>query len=178
MAGIVAAVGLGITAAASIGQMVSGAVKTSRAKKALQNYQRQELKTVTDDLRVSTLGAELQAREASRRFSTSVDALQASGVRGVVGGLSRVEAGQQRVNQSIAADLDRQQAQIEKMRAMDRQRIQGMVEQRESQDIAGLGSQMGAGQQQVQAGMGGLMQAGVSAADAASQGAFDGLFKQ
>lgn len=173
MAGVIAAVGLGISAAASIGQMVSGAVKTSRAKKALANYQRQELKTVTDDMRVSTLGAELQAREASRRFATSVDALQASGVRGVVGGLSRVEAGQQRVTQSIAANLDQQQARIEQMKAKDRMRVQAMQEQREQQDIAGLGSQLGMARQQTQAGMAGLMQAGVSFAEADAQNAFD-----
>ena len=173
MAGVIAAVGLGISAAASIGQMVSGAVKTSRAKKALENYQRQELKTVTDDMRVSTLGAEQQARQAQQRAVSTIDALRSGGVRGVVGGLARQEAMQQNLNMKIAADLDRQYTGIQRIQAQDRQRVQAMQERREMQDLAGLGSQLGMARQQTQAGMSGLMSTAVSATDAAAQGAFD-----
>lgn len=42
-------------------------------------------------MRVSTLGAQLNTREAQRRFATSVDALRSGGVRGVVGGLGAQE---------------------------------------------------------------------------------------
>ena len=174
MAGVVAAVGLGIAAAASIGQMVSGAVKTSRAKKALRNYQRQELKTVTDEMRVSTLGAEQRARQAQQRAVSTIDALRSGGVRGIVGGLGRQEAMQQNLDRKIAADLDRQQKAIEDAQARDRMRVQAMQERREEADIAGLGSQLGMARQQTQAGMSGLMQAGVSTASAAASGAFDG----
>ena len=173
MAGVIAAIGLGVSAAASIGQMVSGAVKTSRAKKALQNYQRQELKTVTDDMRVSTLGAELQARQAQQRAVSTIDALQSGGVRGVVGGPPPPQAMQQNLNQKISADLDRQFTNIQRIQAQDRQRVQAMQERREMQDLAGLGSQLGMARQQTQAGMSGLMSTAVATTDAAAQGAFE-----
>lgn len=160
---LIAAIGLGVSAAGSIGQMISGASRARKAKKALENYQRQELKNVTEGLRVSTLGAEMQTQEAQRRFATTVDALQSGGVRGLVGGLGAAEQQQQQVQQQIGANLDQQQAQIERMRAQDEARIQGMQEAREQQDIAGMGAELASGRQTMNAGLTGLMQTGLSA---------------
>jgi len=148
--------GLAIGAVGSIAQMISGASRANKAKKALENYQRQELKNVTAGMRVSTLGAELQTQEAQRRFATTVDALQSGGVRGLVGGLGQAEQAQQQQQQQIAADLDRQQTQIETMRAQDEARIRGMQESREQQDIAGMGAELAAGRQTLNAGISGL----------------------
>lgn len=150
------AIALGISAAASAGQAIAGEVKRSKAKKALQNFRRQELKNVTEGLRVSTLGAELQTQEAQRRFATSVDALRSGGVRGVVGGLGRQEQLQQSQQQQIAAGLDMQQVAIDRARAADEARIREMTEFRESGDIAGLGDEMAYGRQQAQQGLQGL----------------------
>lgn len=157
-------VAAGVAAAGSIAQAVSGATRASRARKALENFQRQELKNVTEGMRISTLGAELQTQEAQRRFATSVEALRAGGVRGLVGGLGAVEQQQQAAQQQIAAGLDIQQQEIERMRAQDEANIRSMQEQRESSQIAGLGAEMAAGRQQVQAGLQGLVQTGLSAA--------------
>lgn len=123
-----------------IAQAVKGAKDASRyaqAKRDLINN-RQELSNITEGMRVSTLGAEMQTQEAQRRFATSVDALQAGGVRGVVGGLAQQEQMQQRLQQGISADLDRQQAQIEQMRAQDEGRIRQMKESREEFKIGAL----------------------------------------
>ena len=160
----IVAAGLALSAGASAAQAVSGAVRTNRAKKALENFQRQELRNVTQGMRVSTLGAELQTQEAQRRFATSVDALRAGGIRGLVGGLGAVEQQQQAAQQQIAAGLDIQQQQIEQMRAQDLANIRAMQEQRESAQIAGLGSEIAAGRQLTNAGITGLAQAGLSAA--------------
>ena len=157
------AIALGISAAASAGQAIAGEVKRSKAKKALQNFRRQELKNVTEGLRVSTLGAELQTQEAQRRFSTSVDALRSGGVRGVVGGLGRQEQLQQSQQQQIAAGLDMQQVAIDRVRAQDEARIREMTELRESGDIAGLGAEMAYGRQQAQQGLQGLANTAASA---------------
>lgn len=148
--------GLAIGALGSIGQMISGASRAKKARKALENYQRQELKNVTEGMRVSTLAAEMKTEEAQRRFATTVGALQSGGVRGLVGGLGAAEQAQQQQQQQIAADLDRQQTQIEQMRAQDEARIRGMQEARESQDIQGLGAELAAGRQMVNAGITGL----------------------
>lgn len=160
----IVAAGLAVAAGASAAQTVSGAVRTSRARKALENFQRQELKNVTEGMRVSTLGAELQTQEAQRRFATSVEALRAGGVRGLVGGLGTVEQQQQSAQQQIAAGLDIQQQQIEQARAQDLANIRSMQEQRESAQIAGLGAEIAAGRQQVNAGLTSLGQIGIAAA--------------
>ena len=143
-----------------------------KAKRALENFQRQELRNITEGMRVSTLGAELQTQEAQRRFATSVDALRSAGVRGVVGGLGQQEQLQQRQQQQISADLDRQQQQIEMMRAQDEARIRAMQEQRESAQIAGLGSEMAQGSRMAQAGLGGLASTGLAAYQIESLGGF------
>jgi hypothetical protein len=92
------------------------------------------------------------------------EALQGAGVRGLVGGLGRVEAGNQMMNAQIAADLDQQQRQIDMSLAQDMANIRGMQEQREMQDIGALSSQYNAGQQMFMAGLGGIAQTGMSAA--------------
>ena len=157
------AIALGISAAASAGQAIAGEVKRSKAKKALQNFRRQELKNVTEGMRVSTLGAQLNTREAQRRVATSVDALRSGGVRGVVGGLGAQEQLMQNQQASIAAELDRQQVMIERMRAQDEANIRSMTEFRESGDIAGLGEEMAYGRQQAQQGLQGLANTAASA---------------
>lgn len=143
-----------IAGGAALAKGISGAVQASKARKALEGFQRQELKNITEGMRVSTLGAELQTQEAQRRFATSVDALRSGGVRGVVGGLGQQEMLQQSEQQRIAAGLDMQQRQIEMMRAQDEARIQGIQEQRESFDIGRLAGQQAAGRAQLSSAIG------------------------
>ena len=146
------AIALGVTAAAGAATAISGAARAKRAKKALQNFKRQEL-SQTEGLRVSTLGAELQTEAALQRQATSVDALQAGGVRGLVGGLGRVEAAQGQQQRQISADLDRQQMQIERMQFQEAQSLRQMQESRENFQIGALMSEQQAGQQAVTAGL-------------------------
>ena len=143
-----------IAGGAALAKGISGAVQASKARKALENFQRQELKNITEGMRVSTLGAELQTQEAQRRFATSVEALRSGGVRGLVGGLGQQEQLQQRQQQQIAADLDRQQQQIEVMRAQDEARICAMQEERETFDIGRLAGQQAAGRAQLSSAIG------------------------
>lgn len=154
--------GAALTAAGSAGNMIKGAKRAKDAQKALNNFKRQELKNVTEGMRVSTLGAELQTQEAQRRFATSVDALRSGGVRGLVGGLGQQEQLQQIEQQKIGTGLDQQQVAIDQMAAQDEQRIRQMQEQRESSAIAGLGSEIAAGKAQQQQGIAGIAEAGMS----------------
>lgn len=146
------AIALGVSAAAGAATAISGAARAKRAKKALQNFKRQEL-SQTEGLRVSTLGAELQTEAALQRQATSVDALQAGGVRGLVGGLGRVEAAQGQQQRQISADLDRQQMQIERMQFQEAQSLRQMQESRENFQIGALMSEQQAGQQAVTSGL-------------------------
>lgn len=144
-------------------QAISGAKQRRDAKNALENYQRQELENVAEGLQVSTLGADLQREEQARLASSQVGALQGAGARGLLGGLGRVEAGNQMMNREIAANLDAQQKQIDQMYAQDQANIRGMQEQREMSDIAGLSSQYNAGNAMMWQGIGGIAQSGMSA---------------
>jgi len=143
-------------------QTIKGSKEKRNAESALENYERQQLENVQKDRTVSTLGADLQKEEQARLASTQVGALQSGGVRGIVGGLGRVEAGNQAVNKAISADLDAQQKQIDQMYAQDQSNIRSMQEQREQQDIQGLSSQYNAGNQMMWQGIGGLAQTGIS----------------
>lgn len=162
MSGVIA--GVSVAALGGAAQILSGSKRAREAKKALKNFQRQELKNVTKGMRVSTMGAELQTKEAQRRFATSVDALSSAGVRGLVGGLGQVEQQQQIQQQQIAANLDQQQIGIDRMAAQDEANIRQMQEQRENQAIQGMGAELAAGRAQVASGISGIAQAGVSMA--------------
>lgn len=134
--------------------MIQGAKQRKDAKNALDNYKRQELKNVAEDLQVSTLGADRQREEQARLSATQIDALQGAGTRGIIGGLGRVEAGNKAVNADIAANLDEQQKQIDAMKAEDDARIRGIQENREIGDINALSSQYNAGNEGFQQGIG------------------------
>jgi len=143
-------------------QAIKGAKDARDAKRALENYERQELSNIAEGLQVSTLGADLQREQAARLASTQVSALQGSGTRGVIGGLGRVEEGSQQLNRQIGAELDAQQKQIDQMYAQDQANIRSMQEQREQQDISGLSSQYNAGNQMMWQGIGGIAQTGMA----------------
>ena len=171
----IAAASAGVTAAGGIAKSIIGAKQASDARKAIENYQRQDLQNVYADVGVSTLGSDLQREVLSQATATGIDALQRGGVRALVGGLGGVQ--QQNIQQSrqIGADLDRQQQDINRLRASDQANIRGLQEQRENADLAGLGQQLNVGQQNLFSGIGDFAQSASSAAgiiqgDAASYG--------
>jgi hypothetical protein len=156
-------------------QAIKGAQQQRDARQALENYNRQDLENVAEGLQVSTLGADLQREEQARLASSQVEALQGAGARGLLGGLGRVEAGNQMMNREIAANLDAQQKQIDQMYAQDQANIRGMQEQREVGDISALSSQYNAGNAMLWQGIGGIAQSGMAALSGGlGKGAVDG----
>lgn len=145
-----------VSAGIGIAQAFKGAKQAKQAREARQALMdnRQELRNITEGMRVSTLGAELQTQEAQRRFATSVDALRSGGVRGLVGGLGQMEQQQQFQQQQISADLDRQQQQIEMMGAQDQARIRDMQESREEFNIGVLAGEEASGRERMMQGIG------------------------
>lgn len=152
----------GIGVAMGLAQAIGGARQARKAREALENYQRQQLTNVADELSVYTKGAELQREESARFGASAVDALQEGGARNLIGGLGVMQQNQQQMNRQIGADLEMQQARIDQVRAQDSQRIQGMQEAREQGDINALSSQYNAGRQEMWQGLGGVAQAGIS----------------
>jgi hypothetical protein len=162
--GIATAITGGLGVGMGIYQTIAGAKEKRDAQKALENYKRQELKNVQKDRTISTLGTDRQLQEQARLASTQVSALQGGGTRTLVGGLGRVEAGNQNVNQQIAANLDMQQKEIDAAIAQDDANIRAMQEGRENADIEGLSSQYMSGKQDQNTGLGNIvMGAGMAA---------------
>lgn len=151
------AVAGGLGAGMGLFQTIQGAKQAKEAKQALDNYERQELTNVADGLQVSTLSSDLQREEQARLSASQVDAAAQSGTRGIVGSVGKIEAGNQRLNREIGADLDKQQKDIDQMKAQDEQRIQGMTEQRQNSDISALSSQYSAGEQMKYSGLGNII---------------------
>jgi|9_EtaG_2_1085328.scaffolds.fasta_scaffold00090_29 hypothetical protein len=158
MAGVILAASL--AGAAAITKGIMGITQTAKANKALDKFKRQELRNVTEGMRVSTLEAQFNTQEAQRRYDTAVDALRSGGVRGIVGGLGRQEMLAQNVQQRASAGLDQQQVMIDRMRAQDEARIRGMQEQRDSFDQQVLLGQKAAGRQATMSAVGDLASAG------------------
>ena len=149
--------GLGAAIIGGIGgiaKTILGASQASKARKAINKYERQELTNVYGGLSVSSLGADLQREELARATATGVSALQQSGVRGLVGGLGRLQAGNIQQSRQIGSDLDLQQKEIDRLRARDEARIRHMQERREEEDLRGLGQQQMVGQQNLFSGIG------------------------
>lgn len=147
-----------IGAVGGIAKSIMGAKQARQARKAIDAYDRQELTNVYGELSVSTMGADLQREELARATATGVQALQQGGVRGLVGGLGRLQAGNIQQSRQIGADLDIQQKEIDQLRAGDEGRIQQMTERREEADLAGLGQQLMVGQQNLMSGIGDIAQ--------------------
>lgn len=166
VATVTAIVGLGMATYKTIDENN----KKKKAARALKNLEQPELKNVADGMEVSTLGADSQREEQSRLAATQVDALRGAGTRGIFGGLGRVEAGNQKVAANIAADLDMQQKEIDKIRANDDQAIRGIKEDRHNANVAALSSQYNAAQDGQNQGMANMLQAGAMAAQNYSAG--------
>ena len=154
--GIASAVSGGLGVAGGLYQMINGAKEKRQAAEALNSYQRQQLENVYDNTAVSTLGADRQIENQARLASGQIAALQGGGARTLLGGFGKVEAGNQNVNQQIAADLDQQQKQIDFARAGDQANIRSMQENREQNDINALSSQYMAGKQDQNTGLGNM----------------------
>ena len=152
-----------IGGAASAFQAVKGAQEANAAKDALNNLKLPEWQNPYANLQVSTLGADLQRQESQRTAASNIGALQGAGVRGLVGGVGRVQGEQQQLDQQIAADLDRQQKEIDQQKAQAQMQIQGVEEQRYRSDVAALSSQVNQGTQMMWTGIGGIAESALAA---------------
>lgn len=150
--------------------------EAAAAQKAIDNYDRQELLNAYAGLSVSTFGADLQREELARATATSVSALQQAGIRGLVGGLGRVQSINALQSRQIGADLDVQQKAIDQMRAQDETQIRQMMERREEQDLAGLGQQLNVALQNRATAQSDITQGLFGIAGAALGGGFGNLF--
>ena len=149
-------------AALGAAESIAGFIQARKARKALENLDIPELNNVYQNMRVSTLGSDLQRQEQARNSMANVEALRGAGVRGLVGGLGRNTAQNQLVNSQIGAGLDQQQTAIEQMIAADNANIRAMNENRYAQDVNALSTQYNQGQKMGWGGLGAIAQSGMN----------------
>lgn len=152
-----------IGGATSAFQAVKGAKEASDAKDALNNLKLPEWQNPYANLKVSTLGADYSRELSQGTAASNIEALQGAGVRGLVGGVGRVQDTAQAYNNQWAADLDKQQKEIDQQWAQAQMQIQGVGEQRYRSDVAALSSQVNQGNQMMWAGIGGIAESALAA---------------
>lgn len=155
---------------ASATQAIQGAKQAKDAENALNNLKLPEWQNPYENMQVSTLGSDLQRQESQRTAASNIEALQGAGVRGIVGGAGRVQGQQQELDKQIAADLDRQQKELDQQKAQAYMQIKGIEEQRYRSDVEALSSQVNQGNQMLWTGIGGIAESGMSAISANSKG--------
>jgi hypothetical protein len=157
--------------------MVMGGIQSAKASKEKKRIAKEAaamkdpaLTNVADGMQVSMRGADLKTEQQARLAANQVGALSEGGTRSLMGGIGRVTAGNQSVNDGIAANIDEQETNIQNIRAQDEGRIQGAKEQRQQGKLAALSSQYNAASDAGAQGMGQMIQGAGMAAGAASGG--------
>lgn len=157
---------VGLSAASSISQIISGNKTKREAEADIDGYDRQELNNEAENiLKVRTEAQDFKANEYDQTFANALDILQTSGSFGNVSSLINQNT---QAKQTIATDIQSQRNRIDQAKLQEQQSIRSITETRQSQDLAGLGAKAGYGQQQAQQGFAGLAQTGVTALSAAA----------
>ena len=146
----------GIGAVGGIAQTIIGAGQARKARKAIENYDRQEITNLSEGLKVSTKGADLATQELARTNATTVSALKAGGVRALMGGLPKIQEATIKQAAQIGVDLDEQIIDVQRQEIAGAEKARQMIERREEADLAGLGQQMNVGQQTMASGLAGF----------------------
>jgi len=153
------AVATALAITAGIGLAANGVKAFSAHKRKgdleneLNNYERQELVNAHENRRVSTVGSDIMQDQSSRTTATMVDALRQGGIRGIFGGLPKVQAYNNKTSMDMRNYLDAQQIGIDKDYAVDEMRLRQIRENRDNQNIAGLSSGIDAANQDMWSGI-------------------------
>lgn len=137
----IAAVGVGM----SVAKGISENNKRKEYEKAINNYDRQELKNPYEDLQVSRKGTDLALQENAQNSANMVEAMQGGGINGL-GMLSQIQSNTNDLNQQVTANLDQQYINNENKKAEGEAMVMQMQERREEGDLAGLGNAMATAQ--------------------------------
>lgn len=140
-----ASVGNAVGVAGGISKHFEGKRMQKRAQKFIDNFEWQDLKAFSEDEQVSTLGSDLKTEQANMGAATQTEALRTGGQRALVGGLGKVEAGRNIVNQENAANLDQKQATINAKIADQKTQNQATNEKRQGDELAGYGQMLNTG---------------------------------
>lgn len=159
--GTTAAIIGGLGAAGGAAQSIIGANQARDARRAIDNFQRADLVNPAENLRISTLGADLQREQANRAQSNIIDAIRMGGSRAIIGAAPALAAQSNLLNREIAAGLDQQMLNREAAIADGAFRVQQLQERRDEADLRGLGNLYNVGQQNLFGGFDDIATAGM-----------------
>lgn len=152
-----------ISAAVAGYSIYNGERQRKKAEDALNDFDRQELENVYEDIPISTYGSDRVLEQSALASASATQAARESGVMGVLGALPRIQAQSNTDAQTAAALVDKQITDRAYSIADDNRRIQGFQENRDNADLTGIGRQMDVGRQQTMQGIRGLGNAAISA---------------
>jgi hypothetical protein len=142
-----AAISAGIGLVSSVDQFFSSRKSQKDAEEALNNFRRQELINPYEDIQISRLKSEQQTDANLSNMATSVDAVQRTGARGVIGSIPRLSENNILLQNQISQDLEQQDVNRSMLIAQGEERIRNVREARELGAIQGLGNQVQVGRQ-------------------------------
>lgn len=144
-------------------QIVSANSQKQKAQRQIDDFKYSELTNAYENMQVSKLGAEIIQEASGAATAQSVDALQKAGSRALAGGIGDVVRADNARMQEAAADLDRQQKEINLRAAEQDARNQAIREERERAEISGYGEMLNQAKQEQAQGVGTIMEAAMFA---------------
>ena len=123
-------------------QMAQANKQRKEAQDAINNFQRQDLVNPFAGLQVSTLGADRQREDLARTIASFGGMAALGGSRGIAGILPNLLEQQNAQEAQIAASLDQQQMDINKLQGQGEYYKMKMQEDRDIADLGGLGTQL------------------------------------
>lgn len=147
-----AAIGVGLAAY----QVYQGAQDKKEAKRALNDFKRQDLTNPYENMQISTVGTDAMREEAGRTSANLVESSKGD-IRSVMGNIPQIVALNNDMNRGIQTDLDMQVQKRNYAIANQKVNNQGVQEGRDNADLSGIGTQLNVGRQDMWNGMRGLM---------------------
>ena len=141
------ALGIGTAAslASSANQISKGNKTAKAAENAINNYERQEIRNLADDIVVDNSANEWKARQQDQGFAQALNIVQQSGNFGNISALVNQNL---QAKSSIANDIAMQQQKLQDLKLSEERNKRSLIDSRETADLAGLGQQAQFGRQQ------------------------------
>lgn len=146
------AIGVGIS-----GYMAyQGEQDKKKAQAELNSYERQDLNNAFENVKISTIGSDLLREESQRTSANLVEASRNAGIRGILGGIPKIQEFTNNINREGQKILDDQVLKREYAIAGDDVKLRGEKEDRDISNISALSSQVQKGEADMWNGIGGV----------------------
>jgi hypothetical protein len=123
-------------------QAYKGAKDKKAGEQALNNYERQDLNNAFENVKISTIGSDLLKEESQRTSANLVDASRNAGVRGILGGIPKIQEFTNNQNREAQKLLDDQVQKREYAIAGDETKLREIKEDRDNANLSAISSQI------------------------------------